>query len=613
MKLFLPLALAALLLSTTATAQPPMTLSVDLRDAPRKLFHATQTIPVRPGPLTLAYPKWLPSEHAAGAIANHVNLFISGHGGAERTLRWTRDPLDPYLYHLTVPQGVDALRVRSDFITSETGGSRGGVAGAELAALSWNTMLLYPYAGPHTRVGDIMVTPSVTLPDGWRYATSLPVDGAGFQTVSLERLVDSPLIAGRHFREIEIAPRHYLDMVADSPEQLLVSDAEVAQLGKLVEQSGHLFRSRHYGDFRFLMTLSDQVSGAAIDHHESLDNRRPARFMVDPAMRIAYGGFLPHDFVHSWNGKYRRPAGVATPNFQAPIDTSGLWVYEGLTDYLGGVLTARSGIWTRDQYLGALAETAACYSHRPGRAWRDLQDTASMAMTLWEKGGGAYGSLRRDGFDFYGEGGLVWLDVDVTIRQRSGGRKSLDDFVALFHGVGGDTPPKVLPYEFADLVAALNAVQPYDWAAFLNTRLHALGPDAPLGGLTGGGYRLVYRDTPNALAQHSGATGLLYSLAMEVGAGGVVSDVLEQGPARQAGLAPGMKLDGINGQPYSTALLRQAIREAKQGGKPIALAVAGRPEPLLLDYLGGEHFPALERIPGTPDLLGRIIQPRTQQ
>lgn len=610
MKWITSLALAGALLP--AAAQTPITLSVDLRDAARKLYHATEIIPVRPGPLTLAYPKWLPSEHQPGPIVNQAGLFISSDGGAHQTIRWTRDALDPYLYHLTVPPGVSALRVRSDFITTDSGASLGGAAGDALAALNWNTMLLYPYAGAHTRVDAIKVTASVSLPDGWRYATALQADGAGFKTVSLEQLVDSPLIAGRHFREVEVAPRHYLDMVADRPEQLLVSDAQLAQLGALVEQSGRLFRSRHYGDFRFLMTLSDQVSGAAVDHHQSLDNRRPGRFMVDPAMRIAYGGFLPHDFVHSWNGKYRRPAGVATPNFQAPIDTGGLWVYEGLTDYLGGLLTARSGIWSEQQYLGALAETAARYSHRPGRAWRDLQDTASMAMSLWQQGGGAYGSLRRDGFDFYGEGGLVWLEVDMTMRRLSGGRKSLDDFAALFFGAGGDTPPKVLPYRFSDLVAALNTVQPHDWAGLLNARLHALGPDAPLGGVSGGGYRLVYRDTPNALAMHGGGSGLLYSLAMEVGAGGVVADVLEDGPARQAGLAPGMTIATVNGQPYSTALLRQAIREAARGGEPIALEVAGRPGALLLDYHGGERFPALEPIPGAADLLGQAIRPRAE-
>jgi predicted metalloprotease with PDZ domain len=580
-----------------------ITLAVDLRDAPRKLYHAVEVIPVEPGALTLAYPKWLPSEHAPGPIANHVGLAISSEAGA--AIPWTRDPYDAYLYHLTVPQGVKAIRIASDFITTDRDSARGGAAGSDLAALSWSSMMLYPYAGPHTQAGAIMVKPSVTLPPGWRYATSLPQEDGAFKPVSLEQLADSPLIAGRHFREVEVAPGHYLDMVADGPEYLAVSDPHIAQLGQLVRQSGHLFRSRHYGDFRFLMTLSDKVSGLAVDHHESLDNRRPARFMVDADMWALYGNFLPHDFVHSWNGKYRRPAGLLAANFQQPTDSSGLWVYEGLTDYLGGVLTARAGIWTQDQYLAALAETAARYSHRPGRTWRNLQDTASMAMTLWQSGGGAYGSLRRDGFDFYGEGGLVWLEVDVTIRRLSGGRKSLDDFVALFHGAGGDTPPKVLAYSFDDLVTALEAVAPHDWRGMLQARLHAHGPDAPLAGITGGGYRLVYR----ASSARNGS-GLLYSVGMEVGQGGVVADVLDDSAAWRAGMAPGMKIEKVNGQEYSTAALRQAIREAQHATAAIVLSVEGRS--MLLDYHDGERFPALERIPGTPDLLGDILKSRAQ-
>ncbi|WP_166454891.1 M61 family metallopeptidase [Duganella aquatilis] len=579
-----------------------ITMMVDLRDAPHKLYHAVELIPVAPGPLTLAYPQWLPSEHAPGPVENHVGLTISGDGQA---IPWTRDPYDAYLYHLTVPQGVSAIRIQSDFITTDSGSARGGVASADLAALSWNSMLLYPYTGPQTQAGAIMVKPGVTLPAGWRYATSLPQEDGVFKPVSLEQLVDSPLIAGRNFREVEVAPHHYLDMVADTPEDLAVSDAQIGQLRQLVGQSGYLFRSRHYGDFRFLMTLSDKVSGLAVDHHESLDSRRPAKFMVDADMRALYGNFLPHDFVHSWNGKYRRPAGLTAPNFQQAVDTSGLWVYEGLTDYLGGVLTARAGIWTREQYLASLAETAARYSHRPGRAWRDLQDTATMAMTLWQKGDGAYGSLRRDGFDFYGEGALVWLDVDVTIRQLTAGHKSLDDFVALFHGAGGDTSAKVLPYSFDDLVAALNTVAPHDWRGFLQTRLHALGPDAPLGGVTGGGYRLVYRPTSARKA-----SGLLYSLGMEVGQGGVVADLLPDSAAWRAGLAPGMKIDQVNGVAYTTAALRQAIRDAQRTTTPVALTVAGAA--MTLDYHDGERFPVLERIPGSPDLLGDILKPRNQ-
>jgi predicted metalloprotease with PDZ domain len=591
-----------------------ITLAVDLRDAPRKLYHATEVIEVEPGPLTLAYPKWLPSEHAPGAIENHVGLSISSHGGAEQALHWRRDPYDAYLYHLTVPQGVRAIRVQSDFITTGTESPRGGVASADLAALSWSSMLLYPYRGPQTDAASIMVAPSVILPQGWRYATALaptPVqaDSATFKPVSLEQLVDSPLIAGRYFSEIEVAPRHYLSMVADSPGDLAVSTGQVEQLGKLVEQSGYLFRHRHYGEFRFLLTLSDKVDGLAVDHHESLDNRRPAKFMTDADMRSRYGNFLPHDFVHSWNGKYRRPAGLAVANFQLPVDSSGLWVYEGLTDYLGGVLTARAGIWTQEQYLGALAETAARYSHRPGRQWRDLQDSAAMAMNLWQNAGGGYGSLRRDGFDFYGEGGLLWLEADVLIRQHSGGRKSLDNFIAAFHGGGSDTGPQVQPYTTDDLVAALTAIQPYDWRGFFDARLHALGKDAPLGGITAGGYRLVFRDTPGL---GRGGSGLLYSIGMEVGQGGVVGDVLEDSAAWRAGLVPGMKIDKVNGADYSTAALRQAIRAAQQSSSAIALAIAGTADALQLDYHGGERFPALERIPGTPDLLGVIIKARTQ-
>lgn len=483
-------------------------------------------------------------------------------------------------------------------------------------------MLLYPYAGPATRVADILVRPRLTLPDGWRYASALTPAGTSgggaaagtvqFQAVSLEQLVDSPLIAGRYFREVPIAPditpRHYLDMVADAPENLDITPAHVDQLSELVRQSGQLFQSRHYDAFRFLITLSDQVSGGAVDHHQSLENRRPARFLTDDSMMLRFANFIPHDLVHSWNGKYRRPLGMATPNFQVPVDSSGLWIYEGLTDYLGAVLTARAGIWSREQFLGQLAETAASFSHRPGRTWRDLQDTSSMAMRLWEKGGGAYDNWRRNGFDFYGEGGLVWLELDVTIRKLSGGTKSLDDFIALFYGAGGDSGPKVLPYTLDQLSAALNQVTPNDWGDFLQARLHSLAPEAPLGGIAGAGYRLVYRDCPNDWNAYNKGKSLLYSIGMTVNASGGVTDVLLGGAAAQAGFVPGMKILDLNGQAYGAALLQQAIHTA---AGPMAFTVqddAGR-HALRLDYHGGERFPVLERVPGAPDLLGDIIKP----
>lgn len=616
--------------AAAAAAPPPITLSVDLRDVPRKIIHAREVIPVRPGPLTLAYPKWLPSEHAPGPLDQQVGLVITGRGPGQpagRTIRWTRDPLDLYTYRIVVPAGVTAIEVKTDFITTDSGSKQGGSASDNLAVLSWNTVLLYPYAGPATRVAGVMVTPTLLLPDGWRHASALVPTGAAaagvgaaaagpqtFATLSLEQLVDSPVLAGRYFREVaiapEISPRHYLDMAADAPAQLAISQAHIDELSQLVRQSGRLFLSRHYGSFRFLVALSDQISGRAVDHHQSLDNRRPAAFFTDERLLAAYGNFVPHDLVHSWNGKYRRPAGLATPNFQVPADGGGLWVYEGLTEYLGALLTARAGIWSKEMYLGALAETAAQYSHRPGRQWRDLQDTAVMAMPLWANDDGVYDSWRRDGFDFYGEGALLWLDVDVTIRNRSGGRKSLNDFAAAFYGAGGDTGPKVLPYTFEQLVAALNAVAPNDWAGFLNRRLHSLAPEAPLGGIDHGGYRLVYRDAPNAWTALAGRPDLLYSIAMAVG-GGVVSDVLAGGVADRAGFVPGMKIVSVDGQAYTPAALRAAIRNAKDGASPIEFVVqnAGANQALRLDYHGGERYPALERVDGTADRLGEIITP----
>jgi predicted metalloprotease with PDZ domain len=465
-------------------------------------------------------------------------------------------------------------------------------------------------------VADIMVAPSVKLPEGWRHASALQTQGqdtggVAFRTVSLEQLVDSPLIAGRHFREValapDVSPPHYLDMVADAPENLLITPSHIEELSRLVRQSGALFGGRHYDSFRFLVTLSDRIAGGAVDHHQSLDNRRPARFLTDEGMLTRYGGFIPHDFVHSWNGKYRRPEGMTTPNFQVPVDGSGLWVYEGLTDYVGSVLSARAGIWNREQYLDMLAESAAYFSHRAGRRWRDLQDTATMAMALWEKGGGAYDNLRRNGFDFYGEGGLIWLDVDVAIRNASGGRKSLDDFLARFHG-GTDSGAEVRPYSFEQLVAALDSVTPGDWAGFLNARLHSLAAEAPLGGIAGGGYRLVYRDQPSAWSAANGSKAFEYSIAMSINNSGAITDVIDGGIAAQAGFVPGMKIVTVNGTPYTTAAMKQAIHAGRSGGAIEFALETGAV--LRLDYHGGERYPALERVPGTPDRLAEIILPR---
>ena len=378
-----------------------------------------------------------------------------------------------------------------------------------------------------------MVKPSVTLPDGWHYGTALePVKGGGsaaagdqigFKEVSLEQLIDSPVLAGKFFREValapEVTPKHFLDMAGDGPEDIAISQAHIDEFSKLVRETGALYKSRHYTSYHFLVTLSDETSHFGLEHHQSSDDRvAPETFVSDQAF-VLDGLLLPHEFTHSWNGKYRRPAGLATPNYQVPMVGDLLWVYEGLTEYLGDVLTARCGIWTPEQYRDRLATYAAEYGHRPGKTWRDLQDTARMAQILYSVGG-PYDNWRL-GTDFYDEGELVWLDVDTTIRMKTNGKKTLNDFVAAFHGLGGNTGPKVVPYTFEDVVAGLNAVVPNDWARFLKERLTVLTEAAPLGGVTNGGYKLVYKDTMNswsamASAANGGRVDTWYSLGMRV-------------------------------------------------------------------------------------------------
>jgi predicted metalloprotease with PDZ domain len=602
-------------------AQSSISLSVDLRDASRKLLHTTEILPVEPGPLTLAFPEWIRNEHEPAPLTQQVGVFITTRnddGANGQPIRWTRDPIDLYLYRVTIPTGVRSIEVKFDFITSDKDGGARASSDANLAVLDWNTVVLYPYSEPDTRVANLTVTPTVILPDGWHTATALKTAAkamepnssvVNFQPVSLEQLVDSPMISGRYFREIalapEVSPRHYLDIVADRPEDLEVSQARIDELSQAIHQAGLLFRSHHYDEYRFLITLSDNISFAAIDHLQSLDNRRPANFFQNEKRRKLFANYTIHDFLHSWNGKYRRPEGLATPNFQTPVITSGMGVYEGLTDYLSNVMTVRTGGATKEEFLDALASKAAHYDRRPGMQWRDLDDVDTMAYPLWSSEDSSYDNWRLNGFDFYSEGSLIWLDVDVTIRNKSNGKKSLNDFVALFYGPGGDTGPKVVPYSFNDIVACLNQVVPNDWEGFLTERLHALSK-APLQGITGAGYKLVYKEAADENFQ--------YSLAMSIGTDGVISDVLMGEIAYQAGLGPGMKILAVNGQPFARATLQQAIDAAKTTMMPIDFKVdnTGVISDLRLDYHGGQRHPVLERVPSAPDRIAEILQPMSR-
>jgi predicted metalloprotease with PDZ domain len=610
----------------TIAAQTPITLSVDLRDAPKKIVHATETIPVQPGPLVLVFPKWIPGEHGpTGPIDNQAGFLITGNG---QSIRWERDPVEMFSYHITVPAGVTQLQVKSDYLATASGGfTAGGSTSENLAVLSWNTVVLYPYTGPTMDAKSVSITPTITIPAGWHYGTALiptgtgnpaPGDQISFDTVTLEQLIDSPVLTGRVFREIPLAPelagpKHFLDIVADGPEDLAISQAHIDDFQNLIRQTGLLYRSRHYGAYHFLVTLSDETLHFGLEHHQSSDDRIPPNTFISDSTFTLAGDLLPHEFTHSWNGKYRRPAGLATPNYQVPMVGDLLWVYEGLTEYLGDVLTARSGIWTPELFRDRLATIAATYANRPGKTWRDLADTARMAQILYFTGG-PFDNWRL-GTDFYDEGELVWLDVDTTIREKTNGKRSLNDFVALFHGLNGNTGPTVIPYTFDDVVAALNQVLPMDWAGFLQERLTVLTPDAPLGGLKNGGWKLSYTSQPNAWSVlSSGSTGsadFWYSIGLHVASNGNINDVLHFGLADKAGFGPGMKIVAVNNRAYSPEVLRAAIRDAVGTQQPLEFIVenTGFYKILKIDYHSGERFPTLERIDGTPDRLDAILAP----
>jgi len=613
------LALLALLVAALgAQTAPPIQVSLDLTDAPRKLLRARLVIPVHPGPLTLVYPQWIPGEHGpTGPIDNLAGIKFTANG---RDIPWRRDDVNMFTFHLEIPPGVNSIEARVDFLATAppSGFSAGASTGPNLAVVSWNEVALYPAGTP---AAEVRFEPSLQLPDGWKLGTALTENArtgnvVHFRAVSLETLVDSPIIAGRFFKEIalapEISPKHFLDIVADGPEDLAISQPEIEEYSNLVRETGALYRSRHYEKYHFLLTLSDSVAHFGLEHHESSDDRIEARNFLDDDLTLLNAGLLPHEFTHSWNGKYRRPAGLATANYQQPMKGDLLWVYEGLTEYAGDVLAARSGLLNAGQYKEMLASTAAELDHRPGRTWRDLQDTATAAQILYETSD-QWDNWRRS-TDYYDEGELIWLDVDTTIRKLSKGKRSLNDFCAVFLGVGGNTPPRVMTYTLTDVVAGLNAVEAFDWSGFLTERLTSKSPRAPLNGITTGGYRIEYTDSPNEYmrAQEARDRGVnaWYSLGFRTSEE-TVQDVLVDSPAFRAGLGPGMKLIAINGRQASEELLRSAIKDARNNSTPIELITenAGFFRVLKIDYHGGEKYPHLVRDTAHRGYLDDILKP----
>ena len=616
------LAVAVFALSIAAFSQS-ISIAVDLRDAPRNIYHARLAFPVKPGPLTLVYPQWIPGNHRpTGPIANLAGLQVEANGHA---VVWQRDDVDMYAFHLTVPNGATQLNVSLDAITtSGVAGSSGASASTNLLDLNWNQVVLYPQGASSDAVE---FTPSVQLPAGWRYGTALQsaaqssVDSSvSFRPVSLTTLVDSPLIAGAHYRRIDVTPpgepiTHIIDMVAESEADLAMTPQDEAAYRKLVAETGALFGARHYTEYHFLLTLSDQVGGRGLEHHQSSDNGMREQGLIDSDLHLFGAGLLPHEFTHSWNGKYRRPIGLATKNYQEPMKGDLLWVYEGLTEYLGEILAVRSGLRTPEQYREALAETAADLDHSPGREWRPLEDTARSVQIL-RMGGPGWLSWRR-GADYYPEGELIWLEVDTTIRQQSRGQKSLDDFCRLFHG-GQSGPPKVVPYTFDDVVHTLNQVVPYEWAKLLHARVDAVTPRAPLGGIEQGGWRLVYNEQPNLFVHTSEKANKgvdsAYSVGLRVGEEGKLNDVIYGSPAYAAGLGSGMKLIAVNQRKYSRDVLITAIKDAKEKDQPIDLLIENADfyQTYSISYREGVKQPHLERA-ACPDLIEQILQPLAKE
>ena len=610
---------AQLVVVKADVATGPITLSVDATEAPRKLFHARMTMPVSPGPMTLVYPKWIPGEHGpTGPIINLAGLKITGSG---KIIPWRRDDVEMYAFHFEVPAGVREIEVALDFLSPTFAGgfTAGASTTSHLAIVTWNQLLLYPEGA---NISDVTFKTNLTLPAGWKFGTSLPVSNQSasrvdFAPVSLERLVDSPVLAGEYFLAIPLSanPSNEIDIAADNNADLAISPELTTALKRVVSEAVSLFGATHYTHYHFLLTLSDHTAHFGLEHHESNDSRVSERALLDEALRDVSLGVLPHEFVHSWNGKYRRPAGLATPNYQEPMKGELLWVYEGLTEYLGNLLAARSGLWTEQQYRDHLAEVAADLDQRPGRMWRPLIDTTIAAQLLYFAPD-EWGSVRR-GVDFYDEGWLIWLDVDTRIRELSGGAKTLDDFCKRFHGAPS-TEPMVKTYTFDEVANTLNEVAPFDWRNFLTTRLNSTDFHAPLGGIERSGWNLAYQPKPNGFLkdyeQVRRGVELGYSIGLRLNEDGRIADVIEGMAAAKAGIGPGMKVLGVNGKAYSADILREAIKKTTDPRhRKIDLTIdnEGHLENHQLTYAEGEKYPVLQRDATRPDVLTRIIAPLT--
>ncbi len=615
---------ASVLASGQTTKQPPgpIGISVDATEVAQKVLHAELSIPARAGSLTLYYPKWMPADHSPdGPIWNVAGLKFSAAG---KSIPWSQDSVDMYAFHLEVPQGANSVTAKVDFLLSAPGSTIDFSASgtARLFVLMWNQVVLYPSGWP---ASQITFQPKLTVPSGWTINTALPIaeQSSGtvtFKSVALDLLIDSPVQSGAYTKVIPLTPgenpSHEIDLAADSNSALDIPPAVINNYKHLVGEAQALYQSHHYREYHFLLTLSDNIMGLGQEHHESSDDRVAANALSDPNQRLLGADLLPHEFTHSWNGQYRRPEGLATPDFQQPMKGELLWVYEGLTTYLGTVLAARSGLWNAEQTREHLALLASTLDHRAGRTWRSLENTSRAAQILYFAPS-EWASYRR-GTDFYPESVLIWLEADVTIRKLTGGHRSLDDFCRTFFG-GPEVMPVVKTFNFDDLVTAMNEVAAYDWRSFFLERLQSVDGHAPLGGLGGGGWQLTYNDEPNQMIAASQAAArpadYTASIGVLVKADGTVEDAIPGMPAYQSGDSPNTRVLAVNGRQFSIEELNKVLAETKTQTGTIILLVsnAGFVESHEIDYHGGPRYPHLVRNEAARDFLDEILKPRMTQ
>ncbi|QJU56933.1 M61 family metallopeptidase [Sphingomonas sp. AP4-R1] len=594
-----------------------ITLKVDATDVIHGIFRTTETIPVTPGALTLLFPKWLPGNHSpSGVIDKMAGLTITTADG--KTIPWKRDMVDVFAFHLDVPAGTTAITATFQYLSPTAENQGRVVMTPEMLNLQWDSVALYP-AGYFTR--GILIKPSAVYPEGWTSATALRPSGPStakgglvdYAPVAFDTLVDSPVFAGKFARTETLSPQVTLNVFADKAADLAITPEELKIHKDLVAQATKLYGAQHYDHYDFLLALTDRLGGIGLEHHRSSENSHDTDYFTKWKDNASGRDLLAHEYTHSWDGKFRRGADLWTPDYRTPMRNTYLWVYEGQTQFWGKVLAARSGLMSHDEALDVLAATAASYEYLPGRAWRPLIDTVNDEI-INPRRPMAYRSYSRFE-DYYEEGALIWLEADGIIREQSKGRKSLDDFAKAFFGVkDGDWGE--LTYDFDEIVATLNKVQPYDWATFLHQRVDEVRPHAPLEGITKGGYKLVFTDEPGTVwtsgEKKRHAINLTYSLGLTVGKDGMVGSVMWDSPAFKAGITPGTKLVAIAGQAYADDDLKDAVTAAKGTSTPIQLLIKQGDAFRTVDVVwnGGLRYPHLEKVTKGPSSLDALYAPR---